>query len=224
MPNLNKSINRSINPSLIKEISLIYETKESKVSEAVNIIIPSLLGILMKKKNKFSLIEDLFIEAEKTHILSDQKQLLTANSDSEELKIGESFLQFLVGDEFLFFSDRIAEKIQISEKPVKRLISVITPVIVAYIGDKFINENWTKQQLFDDLEKEKSYYQIIIPQDLIITFNLWPALNAAPRKKRKKVYKPSRFIRVICLVLLFLLILIWRYCNEGSIQTIPVFQ
>lgn len=217
MANFNNSLKSLVNQQMIAKAAKTVGEKEANISTAVSTIIPSLLAVFIKRKGHSPQIENILNEAGNLDLLSDIGNLCEEKPNEDQRRIGDDFLQHLLGDKAADFTNPIAEKAGISKVTTNRLISMIAPIVVGYMGNKLVKENWTKAQLFDELEKEKSQFQTAIPQGLIKSFNLGTVINTVSTSNKptpEKAKSKSWMMWIILIILLLLLFFGWRSCNK----------
>ncbi|MDL2223858.1 OmpA family protein [Bacteroidales bacterium OttesenSCG-928-M06] len=223
MANFNNSLKSLVNQQMIAQVAKTLGEKEASISTAVSTIIPSFLGVLLKKKGHSPQIENILHEAGNLDLISEIENLCEEKPTEDQRRIGDDFLQHLLGDKAADFTNPIADKADISRVATNRLISMIAPIVVGYMGNKLVKENWTKAQLFEEIEKEKSYFQTAIPSDLIKSFGLTTVLNAIPRKTEPEKSKSKSWIAwLIILLLLLLLFFGWRSCSKKNTEVATV--
>lgn len=218
MANFNDSLQSLVNQQMITKAAKTVDEKASDISTAVSTIIPSLLGVLLKRKGHSPQVENMMTEAGNLNILSSIENLCEEKPTEDQRKIGDDFLQFLLGDKAADFTNPIADKAGISRVATNRLISMIAPIVVGYLGNKIVRENWSKAQIFNQLEKEKSDFKSAIPSALVKSFGLENLLNTDTPTKREEPKKSGGKWWIILLILLLLLLLFfgWRSCKNDS--------
>ena len=221
MANFNNSLKSLVNQQMITKAAKTVDEKESNISKAVSIIIPSMLGIFMKRKGHSPQVENILHEAGNLDIISEIENLCEEKPTEDQRRIGDDFLQQLMGDKAADFTNPIAEEAGISRVATNRLVSMIAPIVVGYMGNKLVKEGWTKTQLFDEIEKEKSHFQTIIPTGIIKAFALENILNVTPQKStfEQKSKSNSWIMWLVLIVLLLLLLFGWRSCRNKDVVT-----
>ncbi|MCC8145678.1 MAG: OmpA family protein [Bacteroidales bacterium] len=215
MANFNNSLKSLVNQQMIAKAARTVDEKESNISTAVSTIIPSLLGVLLTKKGQSPQVENILNEAGNLNIMSEVENLCEERPSEDQRRIGDDFLQHLLGDKAADFTNPIADKSNISRVATNRLISMIAPIVAGYLGNKMVRENWTKSQLFAEIDKEKNEFKAAIPAGVIKAFDLESILNTNPDKREpEKANNKSWIIWVILIILLLLLFLGWRSCNN----------
>lgn len=228
--------------------SALLGEKQANVSNAVSTIIPSLLGVLLKKEHSPQ-IKNILEEAGNLNISSDIKPVFEGKPSKNQQNIGDDFLQHLLGNRAADFTAPIAGLANISRVAANRLISMVAPVVAGYLGNKVIKENLTMPQLVNEISGEKVDFEGLIPTDLIKAFDLYPKLKtndaAGSNKteaasatnnqakttsttnnqenKPEKTKKGKEWIVWVLLLILFLILFLWwKSCrgerNETSTQ------
>ncbi|MDH8700892.1 putative transcriptional regulator [Dysgonomonadaceae bacterium PH5-43] len=219
MSNLSNSLKSLVSQEMITRAAKTVNEDKSKISKAVSLIIPSLLGVLMKKKGHSPQVENILHEAGNLNILSELENICDENPTEEQRKIADDSLQHILGDKAASFTDAIAEEVGISRVATNRLIYMIAPIVIGFIGNKLVRENWTKAQLFEELEKEKSNLQASIPSALTKAFDLDSVLNTIPKKVINK--KTNGWVTwLIIIIAVLLAFLCWRACKNENTKII----
>jgi len=173
---------------MINKASMLLEEKHADVSNAVSTIIPSFLGVLLKKGHSPQL-KNILEEAGSLHIESNIKQIFEGKPTKDQQNIGDNFLQHLLGDRAADFTNPIANHTGITKVAANRLISMVAPIVAGFLGNKIIKEKLTMPQLVEEIGKEKAGFEGLIPIDLIKSFDLYPKLhinNAAASNENVK--------------------------------------
>lgn len=239
MTNFMNSLKSLVSQQMIANAAKVIDEKESNVSNAVSMIIPGLLAILMKRKNHSPQVENILHEAGNLDIVSEVKNLCEERPTEDQRRIGDDFLQQILGDKAADFTDPIAEQACVSKVGTNRLISMIAPIVAGYLGNKLVADKWSKTQLFEALEKNKSGFHAIIPEGVIKAFNLESVFNAVPANNTdnnmaaKTIISPEPpkpeepkkkgkgwIFWLLLLLLLLLAFLAWRSCNNKKIDEI----
>jgi outer membrane protein OmpA-like peptidoglycan-associated protein len=218
MANFINSIKGLVTPQMVSQAARTLGEKEAGISRAVSMIVPGLLGIILKKRNNSSRLENILHEAGNLNILGSRYDNLCEEKPTvDQSRISDDFLQDLLGDKAADFTNPIADKAGISRVATNRLVSMLAPIVSGYLGNKLIRENWTKAQLFNEIEKEKSDIKAALPASVIKSFGLESTLGIAsvPATKTKN---NSWIVWVVIILLILLLFLAWRSCkNEPAV-------
>lgn len=208
------SLKSLVTKQMVSKAATTVDEKESHIEQAVGLIIPSLLAVLLKKKGHSPQVENTLREAGNLNILSQIENLCEEKPTEDQRRIGDDFLQLLLGDKAADFTDPIAEQTGISKVATNRLISMIAPIVVGYLGYKLVSEEWTKAQLFDEIETEKTYFVSVVPRDLIKAFGLETQLGIVEAKTSNKHKGWMSWLALLILVLL--LLWGWRTCSQRA--------
>lgn len=222
MEHIFNSLKELICPVMIRKASSVVGEKEANVSKASESIIASLLGVMLKNGDKLQ-VKNILDEASNLNILADAENICEERPTEEQRKIGDNFLQQLLGDKAADFSNPIATHAGISKVATNRLVSIIAPLVAGYLGNLLQDDNRNLPQLLRQIRDEKNSFASYIPSDLIQSFGLTSVLNetrttaaaAAPVEKKKG---NSWLIWLILIALLALLFFWWRSCSDGNNQ------
>ncbi|MDR1729325.1 MAG: DUF937 domain-containing protein [Prevotellaceae bacterium] len=166
-----------ITSEMINKASTLLNEKHADVSNGVSTIIPSILGVLLKKEHSPQL-KNILDEAGNLDINSNVKHLFEEKPCENQQNIGDDFLQHLLGDKAADFTDPIAEKTGMTKVATNELISMVAPIVVGFLGKKVVTEKWTMPQLVEQIDKEKSGFKEFIPAGVIKAFNLHQKLES----------------------------------------------
>lgn len=216
------SLKGLITPEMISKASAEVEEKESNVSCAVSSIMANLLGVLLKKGHSLQ-IRNILEEAGNLKISSDIKGIFEEKPTQDQQKIGDDFLEHLVGNKAIDLTDPIATHANISKVACNRLISMIAPVVAGFLGEKQVKDNLTSQQLLDEIKKGKGSFESLVLPDVIKSFNLssifqsdkTAACEAQTEDKQTKKSN-SWILWLVLLVLLMVIFFWWRSCQESK--------
>jgi len=211
-----------INPELISRASTLLDEREAGISKAVTSIISSFLGVMLKRGNTPQIRETLE-EAGRLNILAEIKSLWENDLTHDQQRLGDNLLQQLLGDKAADFSDPIAAYAGISKPATNKLVSMISPVVAGFLGNKLVKENYSLHTLLREIDKEKNQFVSNIPADLIKSFGLASVLNtntnaAATPVEEKKKGGFGWVAWVILAIVLLLLFLWWRSCRNNDVQ------
>lgn len=213
MEQIFNSLKTLITPELVSLASSKLEESESKISSTVPSIFASLLGVILKKGNSPQL-KNILDEAGNLNILSDLGAICGETPTHDQQKIGDDFLQHLLGDKATDFTNAIAADKGVSKVAVNRLVSIVAPIIAGFLGNKLKHENWSMPTLLKNIEAEKDQFINWIPSDLKKSFGIF----LSPGQSNNVVEKPKKkngWIMWLILILLLLLLLFWwRSCRN----------
>lgn len=202
-----------VNPELVAKASTMLDERQANVSKATSFIIPGLLGVMLKKGNSPQ-IRDIFEEAGNLNILADVKSLWDNDLTHDQQRIGDNLLQQLLGDKAADFTAPVADNAGISKVATNKLVSMIAPIVAGYFGNKMVKENQSLHTILNQLDKEKSQFEGLIPAGIVDAFGLSSVLgqnaNTPPEKKKSS---NSWIIWVVVILVILLLFLWWRSCQ-----------
>lgn len=214
MEQIFNSLKTLITPELVSLASSKLEESESKISSTVPSIFASLLGVILKKGNSPQL-KNILDEAGNLNILSDLGAICGETPTHDQQKIGDDFLQHLLGDKATDFTNAIAADKSVSKVAVNRLVSIVAPIIAGFLGNKLKHENWSMPTLLKNIEAEKDQFINWIPSDLKKSFGIFLSPGQANNAIDKQPKKKNGWIMWLLLILLLLLLLFWwRSCRN----------
>jgi len=217
MRQIYSALKELISPQMTMNASAVVDEPQSNVLSASNSIIASLLGVMLKNGDTPQ-IKNILDEAGNLNILAHAANICREEPTKEQRKIGDDFLEHLLGDKAADFSNPIAKKAGISKVAVNRLVSMIAPLVAGYLGNKLVKEKRTFSSLLQEIKDEKSLFGGEIPSTLLQSFGLGSAFNAASSSgKPVETKKKSNWAMwIILLGLLLLLLFWWRSCNKSG--------
>jgi len=205
-----------VKPEMVSMASTVVGENKSNVSKAVSSIIASLLGVMLKKGNTPQ-IKNILEESGNLNLLLDVDALWEERPTEDQRRIGDDFLQQLLGDKAVDFTDPIAKYAGISNVATNRLIALIAPIFTGYLGNKMVKENRSMHEILSEISAEKNQFAGLIPAELAKSFGLSTQGTTATTEKKKS---NSWIIWVVLLLLLLLLFLGWRSCrNDKTMDT-----
>ena len=212
-----------ISSEMVSKASRVLEEKETNISSASSSIIASLLGVILKKGDTQQ-IENIFREAGNLDLLGNIASVWDEKPTHEQQRIGDDFLQHLLGDKAVDFTTPIAKQAGVSEVAGNRLVSMIAPVITGYFGKKMVKDDWSMPHLMNEIEKQKSTFSGFIPTQLIKSFGLSNVLSGestegkagTPAKKKNNGW----IVWVVLIALLLLLFWAWRSCRNDRTEVV----
>lgn len=214
MEQIFNSLKSLITPELVSLASSKLEESESKISSTVPSIFASLLGVILKKGNSPQL-KNILDEAGNLNILSDLGAICGETPTHDQQKIGDDFLQHLLGDKATDFTNAIAADKGVTKVAVNRLVSIVAPIIAGFLGNKLKHENWSMPTLLKNIEAEKDQFINWIPSDLKKSFGIFLSPGQANNTTDEQPKKKNGWIMWLILILLLLLLLFWwRSCRN----------
>jgi outer membrane protein OmpA-like peptidoglycan-associated protein len=215
-----ESLKNLINQDMISKASLMLKENETNVSAAVSTIISGLLGIMLKKGDTQQM-RNILEEAQSSNIntVSKIENLWNENPTPQQRKLGDDFLQELLGDKAVDFTSAIYKSAGISKVATNRLVAMVSPIVTGFLGDQLVKEKWQLSDLLDEINKQKNNFAGFIPADMINSFGLANVLNRDYKVPNRK--KNHGWITwIILLILLLLLFYWWKSCRSTSIDPI----
>lgn len=219
MEQIFNSLKTLITPELLSVASNKLEESESKISNTIPSIYAGLLAVLLKKGNSPQL-KNIFDEAGNLNILEDADLACGETPTTDQQRIGDEFLQHLLGDKAADFTNAIAGDKGISKVAINRLISIIAPLFTGFLGNKIKSKNWSIPTLLNNIEAEKSQFVGYIPEALKKSFGVFLSSSGQsshyPETKSKK--NNSWIMWLILILLLLLALFWWRSCKNHPVE------
>ncbi|MDR2947770.1 MAG: OmpA family protein [Prevotella sp.] len=219
MNNYYNSLRSLVSHEMISKAATVLDESEERISGTSSSIIASLLGVMLKNGGTPQIM-NILEDAGRRNLLLEFRELWAEQPTLEQLKIGDDFLQHLLGDKAVDFTDPIAKNNGISNVAANKLIAMIAPLFCGFLGNKLVKENKTMSMLLNEIRSEKNDLIGMIPSDLIKSFGLSSVLNTDTKKEDKK---NNWVIWVVLVVLLLLLLWGWRSCRSNETER-PVEQ
>lgn len=213
-----------VSNELVSKASKVLDEKESNISAASSGIIASMLGVMLKKGDTQQ-IENILTEAGKLDILSDTTSIWDEKPTKDQQRIGDDFLQHLLGDKAAAFSTGVSKQSGISEVATNRLVSILAPIITGFLGRKLVKDNWNMAHLMNEIDSQKDSFAGFIPADILKAFGLssivkkqTAAAATPPPTETPKKKNNSWLIWLIIVALLLLLFFAWRSCRNKKVE------
>lgn len=214
MAQIYNSLKDLICPQLISKSSHIVGEKESNVSTASDSIIASLLGVILKNGDTPQM-RNLLDEAANLDIVPQFGNICEERISEDQRKIGDNFLQQLLGDKAADFTNPIAAHAGISKVATNRLVAMVAPTVAGYLGNLLQKDKRNLQQLLQQIGDEKHLFASFIPSNLMDNFGLSSIFN---KNKTTVVEEPKKkngwLMWLILAILVILLFFWWRSCNR----------
>jgi Outer membrane protein and related peptidoglycan-associated (lipo)proteins len=209
------SLKRFVTPVMVSKAARVVGEKEGNISMAISSIFASLLGVMAKDGNNTQQIGNILDEAGNLNLLNNLETLCEENPTEDQRRLGDDFLQNLLGDKAADFSNPIAKYAGISKVATNRLVSMLAPVVVGYFGRKVSADGWSMQKIQHEIKNQKSSFIGLIPDDLARSFGLSKTVTSGnePVKEEKK---NGWIAWVIIILLLLLLLFLWRSCKNRN--------
>ncbi|MCD7973586.1 MAG: OmpA family protein [Candidatus Azobacteroides sp.] len=207
-----------VNQDMISGIADSIQEKESKVSSAATAVIPGLLGLLTKT-GVTPPVHNALMEAGKNNISEDINRIFSGNASVEQQRIGDRFLQALMGDKVTDFTSAISTEADISFANARKIIFMLAPVVAGFLGKRMVDENKTTAELIDEINNEKGCFIGFIPSTINNIFNISnrPKVKSYIPEVEKEMATPTKHNWVPWLIIGLLLVGIifwWRSCHK----------
>ncbi len=164
MKYLFNSINEFISPEIISITSFSLGEDKDKVSSAIQITIASLLEILTEKGENKNL-ELILKESGSYHTLQNTTNLFGGEINIQRHQSNIQFLHYLLKDDLTKFSSIIASSSEITEKNAKKIVSRVSSLLTAFLGEKLVS-GIHFSSLIEQLDEEKINFQYYIPFEM----------------------------------------------------------
>ena len=158
MEQIHKSLKKLITPDMIEIMSQILDEKESDINEAVSSIFAGFMSLTQRRGDTIQL-RNIFDEAGSLNVLADIDSACGEQLTLEQLSIGDNFLQHILGDEAANFTTWVSLDASISRVATNRLVAMLAPVFVGYVGNKLVSNRWSMHKLLGMISNEKSTYK-----------------------------------------------------------------
>lgn len=184
MANLIDSIKDLVSADTIRKVSKIVEEEPQNVNTAVQTIIPGLLAMYLKKHSPQT--NNILTEAGNLNILGDTDKISEEKLPEAQKKVSDDFLQNVLGDKAADFSDAIAKKAGISKVATNRLVSMISPYVVGFMGQRLVKDGSQVSELISEVAELKPRLAEILPEGMADAMGLSYIFNSpagAPKKQ-----------------------------------------
>lgn len=187
--NIYNTIKEHFTPSRVNQIAQLFDEDKVCVSKSVDTIIAGLLTIVQKEGNTGQ-VRELLQEAGNLKLLEEVGAICEECPTQDQQRIGDGFLQTLLGDKAADFTDPIANQTGVPKPAVNQLVNMLAPVTAGVLGEKMVNDKITLTQLLDEISQQKASYVKLLPIGLINTFGL-SVLVSAPTPKAVNTVAPA---------------------------------
>jgi hypothetical protein len=140
---LSELLNSSIGQSIVKSVAGQFGLDESQAASAVNTAVPVILGGLNKNAQTPEGAESLNSALESKHdgsLLDNLGGLLSGNM-GDLLQDGGGILGHVFGDKVGAVENGVAQKTGISTDKIGPIISMLAPIVMAYLGKQKSQSN-----------------------------------------------------------------------------------
>ena len=140
---LSELLNSSIGQSIVKSVAGQFGLDESQAASAVNTAVPVILGGLNKNAQTPEGAESLKSALESKHdgsLLDNLGGLLSGNM-GDLLQDGGGILGHVFGDKVGAVENGVAQKTGISTDKIGPIISMLAPIVMAYLGKQKSQSN-----------------------------------------------------------------------------------
>ncbi len=162
MAKIYESLKGAIDHKMIKSAAATLGEDESKISSAVHKILPSQLGILLKKGDKTH-IEEVFKLAAKHKLFEKREELFKGHGIENEMNIGERDENSLLGSHDPQYPTAIAAESGVSHESADRLSNWVAGMIAGYIGERMVREKLSLKTIIGELEHERGTIMKDVP-------------------------------------------------------------
>lgn len=208
------SIRDLICPKMVPKLAHQVGEQETDISKAISSTVASLLGLMLKKGDSMEM-KRILLEAGNLDILSDLDSICEEKPTAGQRKIGDDFLEYLLGDEAADFANPMAERTGISKVAANRVIAVVSPLVAGYLGARLVEDGRNIPQLIGDIRKEKNRFSSLIPVGVVKAFDMSYVLKdrsaseveAVVAKTKKK--NGSWWLWLLLIGILLFLIFLW---------------
>ncbi|MDL2214562.1 DUF937 domain-containing protein [Dysgonomonas sp. OttesenSCG-928-M03] len=165
--NIYESINALITSEIVSEISASFKEDSTNIRLASESAIAGLLFSIPPKEGS-SEVETAIRKAGTSYpyIRSKFTDIFTGKADETTYYLGFRFLESLFGNRVNTFTSLISHKSGLSIRNTDKLLSMISPVVAAYLGNIILTEKTSFATLLREIENEKDSYQNFIPSQL----------------------------------------------------------
>lgn len=152
---------------MLLSCSFLKEEDNFKVEKAVNKTVAGLIYSVLSK-NDSSELEFVIRKSGRAYpeIESKLENIFYGNADEKIYYLGSQFLDALYVSEVNTFISLISKSSGLSIRSTDKLVSMITPVISGYLGNKIISEKISFHELIRRIEYEKESFENQIPAGL----------------------------------------------------------
>lgn len=203
-----------ITPKMIANAAESLGENESNLKASAAIILPALLGRMIKKgvtPNVISIVDD----AGRDKIAGHLPKIFEGHGIVDGKNYGERMENALIGVQNSEFPAAVAAKRGIKAENADRLTNWLSAAVAGYFGKKVIEENKKMTTLVHDLEREKGDLAADIPSDLYSKLGVSSVFGSGDTTKSKDGHGWIWWL-IIILVVLILLFFWWRSCNRDK--------
>lgn len=215
------SLKSYVSQDMISKASTTLGEQASNVSSTVDSIFASLMGVLLKYKETAQK-KNILEEAGNLNILSDIGNIFEDNPSENQRKIGDDFLQTLLGDKAADFTSAISEKTGVSKQATNKLTSMVAPIFAGFFGKQIQENNWSMADLREEIKNQEKSFIGLVPEKLFNSFVLSTVIPKGKEQIENKVKtetkkgKNSWIMWVILAIILLLLLFWWRSCKRSG--------
>ncbi len=218
MKQIYDSLKGLFNNEIVQKTAKTVDEAPEKVTDATNSVIAGLLAMMLKK-GATPQMREIFEEAGNLDILSDIDNICREKLTKNQLRIGDNFLQHLLGDNAAKFTDVIADSAGISNVATNRIIAMVAPIIAGFFGNRMVKDNWSLHTVLTEIEGQKNRFRDDIPKKVIDEFGLNSLLagNTKSNAATAPVKKSRGWIFWLILILLAILcFILFRTCKKDK--------
>lgn len=226
MAKIYESLKSAIDHKMIASAAATLGESESKITSAVHKILPSQLGVLLKK-GATAHIDEVFKLAGKHKLFEKRGELFKGHGIMNDMNIGERDENALLGAHDPEYPAAIAMESGVSHESADRISNWIAGMIAGYMGERMIKEKVSLKTLLGELEHERGTIVRDIPSKVAHMFGISaPAAAHTASKPHTTAHQPKKksyswLIWLILLILALLIAFIWfRSCKNKKVEEV----
>jgi OmpA-OmpF porin, OOP family len=166
-----------ITPSVVGTAASMLGESEAAISKGVSGMFPALLsGLASRSENPgfAALLFDLVRSpANDGGVLDDVGSLFSAHALSPMMSLGHTLLGSLFGDGAAHFASQLAGYAGIKNSTAKTLLTVATPLVLAFLGKRASHDGLNASSLATLLHSEKHSFSAAVPSQLSNLGRYW---------------------------------------------------
>lgn len=226
MAKIYDSIMPLIKPGRIASAAATLGETEQKVSAGVDIILPSLLAMALKKGDS-SEIRDIVTDASKLKMFENYNQIWEGDGIFDGKNIGVRLENQLLGTSNPAFYSAVASRSGLQKNNANRLTSWVAGTIAAFFGEK-ISQGKSYAGIIGELAGEKDELRRDMPSAITDALGLGSLFGAATAHKtvaktvmddgKKKKGRLDWLMWLALILLIVLLLLWWRSCDRKKAE------
>lgn len=191
---------------------------KSKVADAASIILPSLLGALLKEE-KNERVAEVVQHAGKAKVKNHLDDIYTGSGIIDGVNYGERMENALVGSTNRDFPVEVARKSGIKAENADRLSNWISSTIAAYLGERVVDNKTSLATIMSELKAEKATLKKDIPPSIYHALGLSSVMgvyDTDPQKSQPKKKKGMSWLWWLLIIILLALLCWWMFRSCGK--------